>query len=218
MPRSENKSLTSHTMSFTSAHEQPASCRLPQAELNFSPNNSCKYCTAWHRFPNYLLHPSRCRQGPRCVSLRETWELVSRADICDQPPSLAPCGPSAGAEDICCPPAQSWGGERSATPQRGPSTGKGPVSCFEPLIAERDEVMIRAQREGKAMGDQAVSELPRCVRWCKQMCRGCCRARPPPSHSHQASPRLHRLSKAARAHSQQIFTAHISNIKLIQLN
>lgn len=111
------------------------------------------------------------------------------------------------------------GGENcQQNPKGAQRQAKGIVSCFEPLIAERDEVMFRPQREGKEMGDKQVSELMRCIRWCKQMCWGCCRARPPPSHSRQSSARLHHLLKAALAHSQQIFTAHISNIKLIQLN
>lgn len=111
------------------------------------------------------------------------------------------------------------GGESyQQTPKGAQRQAKGIVSCFEPLIAERDEVTVRPQREKAAMGDEQVSELTRCIRWCKQMCWCRCRARPPPSHSHQPSPCLHHLLKAALALSQQIFTAHISNIKLIQLN
>lgn len=101
------------------------------------------------------------------------------------------------------------GGENcQQNPKGAQRQAKGIVSCFEPLIAERDEVMIRPQREGKEMGDKQVSELMRCIRWCKQMCWGCCRARPPPSHSRQSSAPAPPFKRSSRSLSTNLHCTH----------
>lgn len=101
------------------------------------------------------------------------------------------------------------GGENcQQNPKGAQRQATGIVSCFEPLIAERDEVMIRPQREGKEMGDKQVSELMRCIRWCKQMCWGCCRARPPPSHSRQSSAPAPPFKRSSRSLSTNLHCTH----------
>lgn len=91
-----------------------------------------------------------------------------------------------------------------------PASSRNLCSIRMLLTAAGDEVMSRPQREGKEMGDKKVSWLVCCIRWCKQMCWGCCRACSPlPLPS--AQPLSETPFKSSSCHESSPRTSVISN-------